>query len=427
MWLRDILDTFRTLRLADVLDITVMAALLYCVLLWFKQTKAAFVARGIFIFAMVYAIAQQAGMYLTTWMFQGFFAIFVIALVVIFQEELRSFFERLALWSLRRSPHALETNTEVEIVVRAAGELARGRIGALIIVRGRDPLERHIDGGEDLDGRLSGPLLMSLFDPHSVGHDGAVVIEGSQVVQFGAHLPLSKEFEQLSGVGTRHAAALGLSERTDALCLVVSEERGVISLARDGTIVSVTNLGTLEDQLTAFLEEKAPLQGKTSWWRDALRRHAAEKVSALVISLVLWLVFVQGFSPSSTVFQVPVEVRTHPEKLHVAAVHPAKVKVTLKGLKRDLRLLNPLGLKVWVDLEGAEVGTTAVVVSEENLRIPGPLQLDDLDPSVVEFEVIKPPKRSTRNRPFLGRVIPEAPEPPADTPPDHLADAPPDE
>ena len=84
MWLHDILDIFRTLRLADVLDITVMAVLLYCVLLWFKQTKAAFVARGIFIFAMVYVVAQQAGMYLTTWMFQGFFAFFVIALVVIF-------------------------------------------------------------------------------------------------------------------------------------------------------------------------------------------------------------------------------------------------------------------------------------------------------------------------------------------------------
>ena len=96
MWLKDIWDTLRTISIGDVFDITIIACLLYFVLLWFKQTKAAFVARGIFIFAMVYVVAQQAGMYLTIWMFQGFFAIFVIALVVIFQEELRSFFERLA-------------------------------------------------------------------------------------------------------------------------------------------------------------------------------------------------------------------------------------------------------------------------------------------------------------------------------------------
>ena len=92
MWVRDLWDTFRTISLADVLDIVIIATLIYVVLLWFKRTKAAFVARGMLIFAAVYVIAQQAGMYLTTWMFQGFFAIFVVALVVIFQEELRSFF-----------------------------------------------------------------------------------------------------------------------------------------------------------------------------------------------------------------------------------------------------------------------------------------------------------------------------------------------
>ena len=126
MWLSDLWHTFKSIGIADVVDILVIACLLYVLLLWFKRTKAAFVARGIFIFTVVYVIAQQAGMYLTTWLFQGFFAVLVIALVVIFQEELRSFFERLAVWSLQRpSSRRLHTKKEVEVLVRSRSSPTR--------------------------------------------------------------------------------------------------------------------------------------------------------------------------------------------------------------------------------------------------------------------------------------------------------------
>ena len=402
MWLRDLWDTFRTISVADVLDITVIASLLYFVLLWFKRTKAAFVARGIFIFAAVYVIAQQAGMYLTTWMFQGFFAIFVVALVVIFQEELRSFFERLAVWSLRRRwAHPLQSK-EVEMLVRMAGRFARERIGALMVLRGRDPLERHLEGGEDLDGKLSEQLLASIFDTHSEGHDGAVVIEGDRVTHFGVHLPLSKEFSRLSGMGTRHAAALGLAERTDALCIVVSEERGVVSLAKDGYIFIVKDLGALEEHIAAFLRDKVPATIQMRWWRDVVRRNAAEKAIAVTIALALWLVFVQGYSPATGVFKVPVDARVVPDGLRVAAIRPANVNVTLKGLKRDLKLLNPLSLRVSADLSRAEEGIQRIEISDSNLRIPGALQLSTVEPPVVELELAKASETSTPLLRFLG-------------------------
>lgn len=416
MWVRDLWATFRTISVADVLDMIVIATLLYFVLLWFKRTKAAFVARGIFIFAAVYVIAQQAGMYLTTWMFQGFFAIFLIALVVIFQEELRSFFERLAVWSLRRRwSHPLQSK-KVETLVRMAGQFARERIGALMVLRGRDPLERHLEGGEDLDGKLSEQLLASIFDTHSEGHDGAVVIEGDRVTRFGTHLPLSKEFGKLSGMGTRHAAALGLAERTDALCVVVSEERGVISLAKDGYLFAVKDLGALEEHIAAFLRDKAPATVEMRWWRDALRRNATEKAIAVVIALSLWLVFVQGYSPATDVFKVPVDARVVPDGLRVAAIRPAQVNVTLKGLKRDLKLLNPLSLRVAVDLAQAEEGIKRITISESNLRIPGALQLAKVDPPVVELELAKAP--DTSSKPllrFLGLEPQKSPDSSGDT------------
>jgi len=417
VWLRDLWGTFRGISFADVLDILVIACLLYLVLLWFKRTKAAFVARGIFIFAAVYLVAQQAGMYLTTWMFQGFFAIFLIALVVIFQEELRSFFERLAIWSLRRrASHPLQPK-QVEILVRTAGTFAREHIGSLIVLRGRDPLERHLEGGEELDGRLSEQLLASIFDTHSEGHDGAVVVEGDRVTRFGVHLPLSKDFAQLSGLGTRHAAALGLAERTDALCLVVSEERGVVSVAKDGYIFAVKHLKALEEHIATFLRDKRPATVEMRWWRDALRRNATEKALALTIALALWLVFVQGYSPASGVFKVPVEPRAVPEGMRLGAITPATVNVTLRGLKRDLKLLNPLSLRVAVDLAQEKEGTHRVTISEANLRVPGPLQLAQADPPVVELELIEAKEPAPLLR-FLGLESskPTEPSPPPGQP-----------
>lgn len=405
MWFRDLWGTFRGISFTDVLDILVIACLLYLVLLWFKRTKAAFVARGIFIFAAVYLVAQQAGMYLTTWMFQGFFAIFLIALVVIFQEELRSFFERLAIWSLRRRvAHPLQPK-QVEILVRMAGTFARERIGSLIVLRGRDPLERHLERGEELDGKLSEQLLSSIFDTHSEGHDGAVIVEGDRITRFGVLLPLSKDFAQLSGLGTRHAAALGLAERTDALCIAVSEERGTVSLAKDGYIFVVKDLHALEEHVAAFLRDKTPATVEMRWWRDALRRNAMEKTVAVTIALGLWLVFVQGYSPSSEAFKVPVDARVVPDGLHVGAIKPGQVNVTLKGLKRDLKLLNPLSLRVSLDLAKAKEGSQRVAISEANLRIPGALQLAQVDPPEVELELVKNAKSSDSSSPlfrFLG-------------------------
>ena len=103
-----------------------------------------------------------------------------------------------------------------------------------LIAEGKDPIARHVMGGIELGGKISEPILKSIFDPHSPGHDGAVIVEHDQISLFAAHLPLSKDFQQLANVGTRHSAALGLAELSDALCIAVSEERGTISVARAG-------------------------------------------------------------------------------------------------------------------------------------------------------------------------------------------------
>src|SRR5919108_578736 len=237
---KTLINPFPTMTLAEVIDIIFVAVLLYTAIVWAQRTRAAFVVRGIVILGAIYIIARYLDLQMTAWVFQGFFAIFLIMIVVIFQEELRQLFEQIALWSLGRNRVPALGSTTSDILVRTLADLAKEHVGALVVIRGNDPIERHITGGIPLEGKLSGPLLKSIFDSHSPGHDGAVLVEQDQITRFAAHLPLSKDLRQLANVGTRHSAALGLAELADVLCLVVSEERGAISVERAGqNVISI--------------------------------------------------------------------------------------------------------------------------------------------------------------------------------------------
>src|SRR5476651_370245 len=162
--------SFKHIGVPDILDMMLVGALIYGLLLWFKRTRAAFVALGLLLLAVVYTVAFLAGMYMTVRIFQGFFAVFIVAVIVIFQEEIRSVFERIAVWSLTGGVlKSAPTHRQVEILVRSLGDLARDHIGALVVLRGLDPLDRHVSGGWDLNGELSEALIKSIFDSHSLG------------------------------------------------------------------------------------------------------------------------------------------------------------------------------------------------------------------------------------------------------------------
>jgi diadenylate cyclase len=240
--------------LGDLIDIVIVTTLVYTAVVWIRRTQARFVAIGLFVLAVLYVVAEAVDLQLTTWVLRSFFAISLVIVVVLFQEELRQLFERLGVWSMRRGRRAVAPSLPADILVEALTEMAHRRVGGLVVLPGTQPIARHVRGGLALDGVVSVPLLMSIFDPHSPGHDGAVILEGDRVTRFAAHLPLSTNFVALAGVGTRHSAALGLAEVTDALCLVVSEERGEISVARDGALRRLAEpAGELTAEIARFL------------------------------------------------------------------------------------------------------------------------------------------------------------------------------
>jgi diadenylate cyclase len=386
-----LLDTLRLITWTEIIDIILVSILLYTGIVWAQKTRAAFVARGIAILGGIYLIARQLDFEMTAWVFQAFFAVFLVMIVVIFQEELRQMFERIAIWSLTGRRPALRS-TSVDVLVRTLADFAKERIGALVVVRGNDPLERHITGGIPLDGRLSGPLLKSLFDPHSPGHDGAVLVERNRITRFAAHLPLSKDLRQLTNLGTRHSAALGMAELTDALCVVVSEERGTISVARDGRLLEVNHLQQLGSVIQNFLNEKFPRHetiNAPKLWLQFFRRNWPAKLLAVSLAIVLWYVFVPGSTMVEVRYEVPVSIENLPPGLRIEEVQPRAVSVRFVGPRRAFYLFNPKNVVVTVDASSAEPGRRSFEISERDIRRPNDVTIQELKPSTVRVSVRK--------------------------------------
>ncbi len=380
---------FFNIGVADVIDILVVTVLLYTATAWLRQTRAAFVIRGIFVLAAVYIVARYLDLQLTAWLFQGFFAIFLIIIVVIFQEELRQIFERIAVWSLATKPVRPLRSDAVDILVSTLADLAKEKIGALVVVEGRDPIDRHIMGGIELAGKISEPLLKSIFDPHSPGHDGAVIIENDRISRFAAHLPLSNDFQQLANVGTRHGAALGLAELSDALCIAVSEERGTISFARNGRLRQIDNIQELGLLLRRFLQEKYPSSERRTFSLALVRENWVVKLVTFSLAVGLWYVLIPGSSTVEVTYKLPVQVQNVPADYHVEEVMPAQVNATFTGPRRAFYFFDPSKLRVTVDLSTTETGRKVLRLTEQNVQHPQDLTLRELDPQTLRVSVRK--------------------------------------
>ena len=375
---------FRTFRIQDILDIVIISVMISALLIWFKDRASRFVFLGITLLGVIYLLARFFQLYLTTLALQAFFAILLFVLVVIFQEDLRRFFERLALLGRFRKKIFTVTafNESAEIIAQTAADLARKRIGALIVLQGEDPLDRHLTGCSNLDGLLSQPLLESIFDPHSIGHDGAALVDGNRLMRFGCHLPLSASAAQHGSLGLRHTAALGLSERSDALCIVVSEERGTISLARGERIEEIANASALRIELEAFFAKRMPL-AKPRLIRNWLKQNPREKLIAVVLACILWVIFGYQRETIRRDFIVPIQYLNAPVEWVLEEPKVMEAKVMLTGPVQAFQLLHPDSLKISVDLKQLRPGTQEIVLTGDMVKAPSNLTVAAITPERI--------------------------------------------
>ena len=385
-------ELWESVGITGLIDIVVMTIIIYSILVWFKRTHAAFVALGLFMVGAAYLIARQLGLMLTTTMFQGFFAIILIAVVIIFQEEIKRFLEQLASRSVLRRRYRRRILSDwqknVDIIVDAVHSLANDHIGALIVIRGKDPVVRHLNGGEDLDGELSQQLLETLFIPGSPSHDGAVIIEENKITKFSCYLPLSKNLRKLQKAGTRHAAALGMAEVTDAFCIVVSEEKGTISVARNNDITVMRDAEELRSRLEAFYQEVTP-SANVKPLNNLFRQNYREMIIALVSTLILWFFFVHESKIDYRTYILPVVLENIPSTLVVKSIEPQEVEVTFSGPRRQFLVLNEKSLKITVTIFNGREGTYRRTITRSNIAFPEGLSVEYIHPQQIIIQLNK--------------------------------------
>jgi uncharacterized protein (TIGR00159 family) len=322
-------------------------------------------------------------MYLTLFIFQAGLTAALVTLVIVFQDDIRTAIERLLSWKYYKTKHELVASGKTtDVLVETLANLARDKIGALVVIKGRQLLDRHLSGGILLNGRISLPLLYSIFHPKTPSHDGAVIVEGDRLEKFAVRLPLSHNLSEIGDAGTRHTAGLGMSEHSDALVIIVSEEHGTISIAENGKMEPVDG-ERLRSRIRTFYEQLFPKS--TVKKRHALiTNNTVVKVSSLCIAFILWIAFAHRTEIVNRNFTVPVEYRNVPANWIIEAPFPPTVQISLSGMERAFNFQTDR-LAVSLNMIAPHENYQVIPVTIDNVNIPSGLTLNQILPHTVSL------------------------------------------
>ncbi len=238
------------IRWQDILDILIVSVIIYRGLLIIRGTRAAQMLIGLGVLFLALLSSKYLGLYTIDWIIQSLWAQIVLALIILFQPEIRKTLAQMGETRFLPFFASVEELRSLEEIVKAAVALANRKIGALIVIEKETSLDDFTEMGTQLDAKVSRELLLSIFHPSSPIHDGAVIIRGNRVIAAGCFLPLTLTADISRSMGTRHRAGLGLTEETDAVVIIVSEETGGISTAVDNRLRKNVDMRALRDFLT---------------------------------------------------------------------------------------------------------------------------------------------------------------------------------
>lgn len=386
LFIPTIMDTIHeTFVIRNILDIAVITSLIYGIIVLFRKTKSLPIIIGVLLLTALYGISTLLNLPLTKMVFQAFFSMFLIILAIIFQRELRRFFELVGVLGIKRTMTPA-TEPTIKLIAGMTKKFSETKTGILVVFPGRENVDRFLEGGVILNGKVSEALLLSLFDDSTPGHDGAIVIDGDKIKKFSVHLPLAENIEAVKKFGTRHRAALGLSEACDALTLVVSEERGTISIGRNKQLKALKPGEDLEQILRDFYEEKFPkkhISNYTRWFQQNL----TTLLTAFGIAFVIWVFFTSQTSTTQRTFVVPIEFTDISKAYVVSDLMPEEVVVTFSGRRTDLDLLKPDDLKTSIDLQGMRPGWHRVIIRKEDIKHPSSIDIAQTDPENIQIRI----------------------------------------
>jgi len=382
----------------DLVDIALVSAIIFVLLAGWRRIRIRAVARVLLALAILYISAQSLGLRLTIHLMHATAVVAALVFAIAYNAEIRRAIERVLTQLTRRIVQPRRSAADqpsaalpdwASAIRAATAEMASAHIGALMVVRGRDPIDRHLTGGTPLDAIVSEPILLSIFDPNSIGHDGALVIDRGRAVGFQHHLPLSEDHPQLERRGTRHAAALGLAERCDAMCIVVSEERGTVSIARDGRLRKLDSPADLGDELVDFLRGHDPervVRPQTGTWARSLAA-ARPALASLALATFLWILLVHESAIEYRSFVVPIQVTGLEPGRTVTAIEPAEVKVILAGPRRAFYFTRNSSVGMRVPAFDLESGEHELILTASEVDRPANLAFANIFPRQIRVRV----------------------------------------
>lgn len=380
-----------SLQFKDILDILFTAVLIYLFLWFLRKTKSLPAILGAMFLFVIYLTAYWLNFSLTYRILQTLISTFIFILAIIFQDEIKRFFYFMGSVSIKRNSRILAPNL-IDNLIETIFILADRRIGALIIIPGQESLRPYITGGIDLDAQFSTSLVLSLFNTKSPTHDGAIILENDRIKKFGVYLPLSKDLVQLKNYGTRHRAGLGISEKTDALAIIVSEEKGTVSVAQDGLLKKINSKEELATTINKFLNSFSQESQHHLFYQLWLnfKNNVLFWGLAIILSFSTW--FILSYPNLGIVqknFIVPVEFTNVNSNIVVENVKPLEVIATFSGRNQDFKLLDPNLLKITIDLtEITKPDKYTLTLNKDNLKYPSALTLINLDPNKIQFKIV---------------------------------------
>ena len=253
-----------TIKWTDIVEVLIISVLLYKVLSWIKESKAWSLLKGILIILLFVMVAAIFSMTTILWIAKNVFSVAVTAMVVVFQPELRKALEQLGRRKVLSSLFQFDnriigerfSDETINEIARGSFEMGRAKTGALIVIAQNDPLTDYEKTGIMLDSAISSQLLINIFEHNTPLHDGSVIVQGNRIVSATCYLPLSENMELSKELGTRHRAGVGISEVTDSMTVIVSEETGRVSVAYEGKLTRNVDMEQLKEMLRL-------VQGKT--------------------------------------------------------------------------------------------------------------------------------------------------------------------
>lgn len=271
-WLRALnLNLMDTFSLTSIIDIAIVAFVLYRLMLLIKGTRAVQLLKGLAVLVLANAVSSLLQLYTLQWLLKQAMTALVVALPIVFQPELRRALEKIGGGRFlgRQFGGAGEVDYDLLVgeIVRAVRKMSREKIGALIVLERNTGLEEYVDTGIKVGGQVSAELLINIFIPRTPLHDGAVIIRGDRIMAAACVLPLTQGQNLSKALGTRHRAGMGITEESDALSVIVSEETGTVSLAVEGVLAWDLDEKVLADRLLGVLRPKKQGNAVTALWQ----------------------------------------------------------------------------------------------------------------------------------------------------------------